>query len=810
MQTFWHDLKFALRVLASDKASTTVAVLILALGIGANTAIFTMLKDVVLRPLAGVRSAEQLVVVLSTTRGGQTIPLSYPDYRDFRDRNSVFSALVASSQNPLSITIDAHPQRLWGEHVSGNYFQVLGVRAALGRVLLPSDNQVLGGHPVALISHALWQNSFGSDPNVVGKNIHVGTRSFTVVGVTEPGFHGSVPGLSLDVFVPLMMEPDMSAPGDLLEQRNSHWLVVQGRLKEGVTFQQATAAMSVLGKQLAGQYPNEDILQRAALVPLWKSPFGSQQYLFPILSAVMVVAGIVLLVACGNLANLFLARAAARRREMAVRLAVGASRARLVRQLLTESLLVSLLGGVGALIIGLWSNEWFTHLRPPTPFPVALEANLDLLVFAFTLLVSCASAFLFGLAPALQASKVDLVQALKQNVSGRQVRLSRSRQGLVVWQMALSLILLVSAGLVIRSKWNASDIDPGFNVRNVDLVSLDLRPNGYDESAGLAFFQRLLERSRSLPEVLSASLATRLPLLVIGTPSRTVEVEGYVYRQDEDMSLAFNIVTPEYFETMQVPILKGRVFTARDDRSADNVVVVNETMARHFWPGRDALGRRLRTAGRWRTVVGVVRDIKYLNLTEAPRPYLYLPLAQNYSPDMTLHVRTAADPVTLLRTLESVIRELDPNLPVFGVRTMSEHVQFSLAGYTLAVLLLTRAGLLGLLLASVGLYGVISYSVTQRRHEIGVRMALGALPGDALRMILGQAARLALLGTALGLVAATMVTRLLARLLYGVSPTDPGTFIAVAALLLTVALLACFLPARRATRIDPAQALRWE
>lgn len=810
MATFLQDLRYALRMLAKSPGFTAVAVLTLALGIGANTAIFTMLKGIVLRPLPGVRNANQMVVVISTTRGGQSYPLSYPDYRDFRDRNAVFSALVASSQYPTSITVGDRSERVWAEFVSGNYFEALGVKTALGRILLSEDDKVQGGQPVVVISHALWKKQFGSDPSVIGTSIHLGTRPVTIVGVTQPDFHGSVVGLALDVFLPLGMHPEAAQPVNLLEQRNSHWLVVQGRLKPAVTLERARAEMAVLGRQIAEAYPNEELLERASLLPLWKSPFGSQRYLFPILSAVMVVAGLVLLVACGNLANVFLARAAGRQREVAVRLAVGASRGRLVRQLMTESMLISLLGGAAALLLSLWTNEWFTNLAPPTPLPIVLEAKTDAMVFGFTLLVAIATAVIFGLAPALQATKVNVVPALKQNVSAGQRHFSRFRRGLVVWQMSLSLILLICAGLAIRSKRNAAGINPGFEAKGVAVLSVDLQPNGYDSSTGRAVFRRLLERAQSLPEVQSASLARRLPLLVIGAPSRTLEVEGYVARADEDMSVKYNVVTPDYFQTLRIPSLQGRGFTPRDDDKAADVAIVNETMARHFWPSQEAIGLRIRTDGRWRQVIGVVRDIKYLTLTEAPQPYLYLPLAQNYSSDMILHVRTGSDPVALLKTLQNEIRALDPNLPVFGTRTMSEHMQFSLAGYALAALLLTRTGLLAMLLASVGLYGVISYSVTQRTHEIGVRMALGAQPDNVLRLIVAQGVQMALLGMLFGLAGALAGTRLLSGLLYGVSPIDPATFASVAGLLLAVALAACYIPARRATRVDPLVALRYE
>lgn len=812
MGALWQDITYGARSLAKAPAFTLVAVLTLALGIGANTSVFTMLQGTVLRPLPGVQQADELVVVANVSRAGQTRLVSYHEYIEFRDKSRTFSRLAASSPVPMSLTIDGASERVWGEVVTGNYFEMLGVNATLGRSLQPQDDRVPGGHPVAVISYALWQRRFGSDPDTVGRAIILGDHSFTIVGVAPPGFRGAVVGLALHVFIPMMMQKDVTARPDYLEDRNVHWLIVQGRLGPGATFEHSEAEMEVVGNQITKGFDsaNDDIRQRGFLLPLAKSPFGSQAFLFPILSVVMVVAGIVLLVACGNLASLMLARAARRRSEIAVRVALGASRWRIIRQLITECALLALAGGLGGLLVSVWTNEWFSNLSFPTPFPVALEARMNPLVFGFSLLICAITTVVFGLTPALQASKVDLVPALKEKASTRQVQRSRIREAVVVAQLALSMLLLTCAALVIRSQMNASRIAPGFDPAHLALASVDLRLNGYEAQEGQDFYKRILERVERLPSVQSACLGRFLPLLVIRAASRTVEVEGYVPLPNEDTSLHFNIISPSYFHTLRIPVVHGREFTAHDVQDSPDVVIVNETMARRFWPGQDPLGRKLRTGGRWRQVVGVVRDIKYLTLTEAPEPYFYLPFGQNYTGDMTLHVRTEGDSGNVIGSLRAQFHALDPNLPVFDVRTMTDYLQFSLSSYGLASMLLTYIGLLGMLLSTVGLYGVTSHNVAQRTYEIGVRMALGAQAKDVSLLILKHGIRLVILGVGVGFALALAATRFFAHLLHGLNPRDPSTFGAVMLFLSFVTLMACSLPAWRASRVDPLVALRHE
>ncbi len=809
MNTLLQDIRYAVRTLRKAPGFVLVAVLTVAVGVGVNTTVFTMLKGLVLRPLPGVAGAQEIVVLHSVSRGGEAWPLSYPDYRDFRDRNEVLAGLALSAVRPMSVTVKDQPERVWGELVSGNFFSTFGVGAAAGRAIGPEDDRAPGGHPVLVLSHEFWMSRFNGDPGVVGRSLHVGSRPYTIVGVTPPGYRGATVGLALQVFAPMAMAADFTQSGNILEDRNSQWAVAQGRLRPGVTFAQAAAALGVLGEQLEKEYPNRGIRQRAHLIPLWQSPFGSQTLLVPVFSVVMVLMGIVLLVVCANLAGLLLARAVGRQREIAIRLAVGATRWRLIRQLLTESAVVALAGGAVALLFSLWAGDYFTSMNIPTPFPAVLDADFDGLTFTFALALSLLAGAAFGLAPALQATRLNLAPALKQEASG-EVRSSRLRNGLVVAQVALSLVLLITAVLVVRSQKNAGQVNLGFDARNVQLLSLDLQPNGYTPVAGREFYARLVERVEALPGVESASLAAYLPLLVIGGSSRGVEIEGYTPGPQESMSFHFNVVTPGHFRNLRMGLAEGRGFGPQDDAQAPPVALVNETLARRYWPGQGAVGRRMRVGRTWRLVVGVVRDSKYLYHTEDPMPYFYTPLAQDFDASMTLFVRTRGDAAAALAAVRKEAQALDGNLPLFNVRPLEEHMQFSMGGFGLALDFLSVAAAQALALVAIGIYGVISFSVMQRTREIGVRMALGAQPRDILRLVLGRGLRLALAGAALGCLLAVGSAQVIAGLLFGVSGTDPLTFAGMALVTTAIALAATYFPARRAMRLDPVAALRHE
>jgi predicted permease len=812
MEKLAQNLRYGGRMLRRNPGFTGIVVLILALGVAVNSTVFSMVKAVLLRPLPGVHQPDQLVALYTTFSSGRYVTTSYPDYLDCRDQTQVFSGLMASSPLPLNLSTEGIGERIWGEIVSGNYFQLIGVGAALGRTLSPEDDLRSGGHPVAVISFDLWQNRYGSDPNVVGKTMKLNGHQFTIVGVAARGFRGSSVGLSLDVYVPLMMQAQVLPMGDLLTNRGGQWLEIKGRLKSGVSLPQAQAALTLLASRLEQQYPQTNKGHGAALFPLWQAPLGAQAQLLPVLVLLMAVVGLVLLIACANVSNMLLARAAARQREMAIRLSLGASRAHLIRQLLTENLLLSLLGGAAGLLLTFWVTGFLMRVKLPINLPVWFDLSVDRLVLGFAVILSLATTLVFGLVPTLQASKPDLVAALKDGTSGfvRGRRKARLRSFLVVTQVALSLMLLISTGLLVRSLQKAQATDPGFNPENVLLVSLDLQPNGYSESNGKVFYQQLLDRVGSLPGVQSVTLAKLLPLSLGQRLSRSVQIRDYDPRPDEDMSIDYNIVGSNYLQTLGVPLVKGRDFGPQDHEQAVRVAIVNETMAGRFWPGQDPVGRWIGVASQWLQVIGVAKDGKYHELGERPIPYVYVPVSQNYQSEMTLHVRTRGEPRNWLSAVRAEVQALDKEVSVFGVKTLTEHMSIPLFGPRMVATLMGLMGVLALLLAAVGIYGVIAYSVSQRTREIGIRMALGARPRDVLKVVVGQGMVMALIGLFIGLAGAFALTRIMSGLLYGVSATDPTTFAGVSLVLGGVALVASYLPARQATKVEPILALRYE
>jgi len=810
VQNLLQDVRYALRMLAKSPGFTLVAVLTLALGIGANSVIFTMLKGVLFRPLPGVPAADQIRCLVTVSNSGESWPLSYPDYRDLRDRNQVFSILAASAQNPMSVRIGGGlAERVWGEVVSGNWFQMLGTGTLLGRPLDPQDDQA-SAQPVVVITHSFWQWAFGGRLDILRQPLVIGSKVFTIVGVTAPPFRGSVNGLALELFVPLQTYQDPLEYRARLESRDDHGFVVQGRLKPDITLEQARAAMATLGTQILTENKSQEVRTLAAVVPLWKFPFGGQKILLPVFSVLMIVAGIVLLISCANVANLLLARAAGRQREIAVRRALGASRGRLIQQLLTESILLSVAGGAAGLLAGLWYGDGFAKLSIPAPLPVALDVRFDWLVFAFTFAVSLASGVVFGLAPAVQTTAANMLTALRAGGTAGGSSRSLLRNALVVAQVGAACLLLIGAGLAGKSFANAQSLDVGFDAQNLTLASFDLKSAGYDPPRAAAFYQQLSARMAAQPGVESSGLASFLPLMLVGAPSRNVAVEGYVPRPNENSSLYFNLISPGYFSALKIPVVQGRDFTWSDEAGRLEVAIVSEAFVRRFFGNGAAVGRRIQTNGSWREIVGVARDIHYLTLTEAPQPLVYLPLPQNVGWDLTVHVRSAVDSDAAIKTVQATVKELDPTLPVYKARTMRDHLRFSKAGYYLASTMMGAAGLIALLLATLGIYGVISFAVGQRTREIGIRMALGATPRDVIRQVVGQGILMASAGVLLGSLAAIALARLLASILLGVNAHDPVIFTERALALAAIALLAAYLPACRAARIDPMVALRYE
>ncbi|HST19533.1 MAG TPA: ABC transporter permease [Blastocatellia bacterium] len=814
METIWHDIRYGFKMLLKSPAFTLVALLSIGLGIGINTAIFSVVNAVLFRPLPVISEPDRLVWFRA--------PISYPSYEEYRDQNDVFTGMTASSgKSEFSLSSDGQPELVQGEFVTANYFSVLGVEASLGRTFLPEEDQTPGAHQVVVISHNLWENRFGADPALIGKTISLNGMGFTVVGIAPKNFIGTEVGIIRELWVPMMMfsqlNPrvtggDSTPVPDRLSNRNMYWLNTVARLKPDVSREQAESAMTVIADRAAKAHGEQKIDERLRSVNLLPVAGGldprDRLDALPLSGLLMAVVGIVLLIACANVASLLLSRATIRQKEIAVRQALGASRSRLIRQLLTESILLALIAGAFGLLLGLWAIDILKALSSGVPL-ASVDAGLDYRVLGFTLLISLITGIVFGLAPALQASRPDLVPALKnESVMVGSHRRSRLRNAFVIAQVTLSLVLLIGSGLFIRSLQNAQSIDPGFNARNGLTVPVDLGLLRYDEAKGQEFYRQIVERVKTMPGVEQASLVKFVPL-GFSFAQREVVIEGSD-ADDSGVSAGFNIVGRDYFQTMGVSILRGREFK-EDDR--EKGVIINETFAARFFSDKDPIGKRVSLnglKGPYSEIVGVAKDGKYSTLGERARPFIYQPLLQSYESRMTLVVRTTTDPTALTDAVRSQIQALEPNLPVAKINTLAEQVNTSLLPARLTATLLGVFGLLALCLAAVGIYGVVAYSVSQRTHEIGIRMALGARSGDVLKLVLREGLGIVTIEIAIGLGIAFVATQLISSFLYGVSATDPITFVGISLLLTVVALGACFVPARRATKVDPMVALRYE
>jgi len=833
MAALLQDLRYGARMLLKKPGFALAAVITLALGIGANTAIFSLVNATLLRQLP-VMEPENLVYVFSGNPGAPYNNSSYPDYVDFRDQNQVFSGFACWGGIAASLGDDRQTDLVTGLIVSGNYFSVLGVRAALGRTLTHEDDQKPGSHPVAVISHGLWQRRFGGEAQIVGRQIKLNGQSFTIIGVLPEEFRSAWPGRMDDLFAPMMMQALLRPPRggysgemnpDLLRVRGNRWLTMIGRVNPGVTPEQARAALMPITQQQAQTFPGTNSTRIITIARVSDGDPQTRGTLTQVAALLLAVVGIVLLIACANVANLLLARAAGRRKEIAVRLALGAGRLRLVRQMLTESVLLSLIGGAAGLLLAVW---WIDLLKasppPPGVAPINPDFSLDWRVLGFTLALSALTGIVFGLAPALQAARADLVPALKDEVVSfdQKQRRFNLRNALVVTQVALSLVLLIGAGLFLRSLWRAQAIKTGFDEEKVLTASLNINLLRYTRTQGREFYRQAAERVEALPGVESVSLARIVPLSG-GASVRGLMIEGQdrpdtIFRSEGTgvtatgaNTLSVSVIGQNYFQTMGINLRRGRDFEANDTEDKPGVVIVNETFAQRYFAGQEVLGKRLSVNGArgpWREIVGVVRDSKYVTLGEAAMPFAYLPLAQNHETGVTLLVRAQVDPAALTASVRQTVQALEPNLPVTGVRPMTELIGNSLYAARMGAILIGVFGLLALLLAAVGLYGVMSYAVTQRTREIGVRMALGANASAVLMLVVRHGMTLTLIGVTLGLIASLALTRLLKTLLYGVSATDPLTFGVIALLLTAVALMACWIPARRAAKVDPLIALR--
>jgi predicted permease len=815
LETLWQDVRYGARVLLKSPGFTAVAVVTLALGIGANTAVFSLANALLLRPPEGVRRPEEIVVLGRTLGGSDFGTFSYPDYADCRDQSKSFADLAAYREANLHLTAGGSAELLSGMLVTDNYFKSLGVGARLGRTLSSEDNGAPGSNPVAVISDRLWRSRFGSDPNVVGRAVTLNNNSFTVVGVLQKGFTGTGVGAATDVWLPLSMyaQADPAFYEKRLEARQISWLSVIGRLNPGVNIQQAQAELTTIARRLEQTYPDTDKELGITLAEGLGLQPRSRGEARATVGMLLAVAGLVLLIVCANVANLLLVRGEARRKEIAVRMALGAGRARLVRQLLTEALLVSAAGGVVGVFLAFWSRGLLLSSNFLTGVSLSAEdLRLDGRVLGFTLLASLATGLIAGLVPALRASDFELHAMLKDRGASGPAR-SRFRNALVVGQVALSVVVLVCAGLLLRTLVKAQSVKAGFDADRILLVPIDVGRRGYPEEQMRLFYQQLVERVRAIPGVGGASLAVTIPL---GGSWRTgFRVEGQPATEQSAQS-DYNIVAPRYFETAGIPVVEGRDFDERDGPNSPRVVIVGEEFARRFFRGEDPLGKRLsipldKGGDTYCEVVGVVKDVKYERLTEQPRPYLYLPLSQQRQSSATLFVRArGGDPSALAGAVGREVQSLDSNLPIYGVRTLGERLRSSLAPQRSAATLLTIFGLLALAVAGVGLYGVLAYTVGQRRREIGIRMALGATGRDILNFVFRQGAVLVAAGLASGLALAFAAGRALTGLLYGVSSADPLTYSAVAIALIAAALAACYVPARRAAKVDPMVALRYE
>ena len=812
MGTLLQDLRYGLRMLAKSPGFTAIVVLTLALGIGANSTIFSWINSTLLNPIPGVSHTSDLVTVMRGERSEHpTPPFSYLDFVDLREHTQSFSGLLAYHDDFMSLTGTDKPERIYGALTTANYFDVLGVRPILGRGFLPAEEQRRGGGSVAVISESMWRARFGSDRSIIGRTIQINRRLYTIVGVAPPDFQGCKTGLRTDVWIPLGMDPFVWGP-NRPEDRGAFWLQVLGKLKPGVDRRQAEGELNLLMQQIIENSRNVDRgPSQITLDPLWRSPFGANVYMYKTLPMLLALAAVLLLLACANVANLLLVRSVTRRREMALRLALGASRWRLLRQLMVESVLLALAGGGVAMLLTTWTAGTFAAFVPPSSLPFTLNGHADRTVLLVTMVVAILSAMIFGILPGLRTSSLEPITVLKEEAGSMSSGIHKSRlsRALVVVQISLSLLLLISAGLFARSLRNAQRLDPGFDPNHVLLASYELGPAGYSEAQGIAFHRQLLSKLEALPGVESVTLADFSPLS-FSLHSDDVLPDGYLPKPGESMEVSRAIVGPNYLRTMRIPIIGGRDFTEQDMEKSQRVAIVNQAFVDRYWPGQDPLGKRISVYGQWFNVVGVARNGKYRRLVYPPEPVFFQPLYQRYRDLVTIHARVTGDPQGYAAEVERTVHQLNADLPVFGVTTLKSSMQLGSIFERLAGTFAGAFGLLALILAAVGIYGVIAYTTRQRTHEIAIRIALGAERVAVFWLVLGQGLLLTLTGLAAGVAVSLALTRYLKSVLFGVTATDLLTYAAVALLLCLVSLVACYIPARRATKVDPMVALRYE
>lgn len=844
VETLWQDLRFGVRMLLKSPGFTLVCAVSLAVGIGVNTTVFSFINTVLFKSLP-IQNPDGLVYFFESNQSKSFRPSSYANYLDYRDQNEVFSGLMAYAPVPLLMTLNDRVEELNSEVVSGNYFSVLDVKPLMGRALIPEDDQPSGAQPVAVISHKLWEGRFNSDPLIVGKQLTLNGNSFTVIGVTAPGFTGTSTELPTDAWVSVTQwasiiqrwsrtvqtarqaagsaekkrASDQSGPqaestktlrepSDRLN-RGHNWLTLIGRLRPGVSIEQAQSAMTAIAGRVQSSYGTPPEGLKVTLSPLTKMHPGMRQEGLPAALLVMAVTSLILALCCINVASLMLARAAVRQKEFAIRLAIGGTRRRLIQQLLTESVLVSLIGGIGGLVLTFWINDLLIALLPPSEASFIANVEIDKTVLGFSALISLVTGVVFGLGPAVSASKPNLLRALKVEAMsiGDGTSKMNLRRLLIAAQIAVSLVLLITAGLFVRSLQNGQALSRDFTGDRILLLSLNPKTYGFKIKYGNEFYRQIADRVGSMPGVQSATLSHALPLS-LDQNLTSIKLEG----AGETQTVSQAVVGTRYFETLNIPLVRGRDFTTHDDESAPKVAIVNETMARAFWGGHDPIGKGFHFGNRGELfeIVGVARDDHYTTFGKPPRPYFYVPVYQRFKEDVTLIVHTSGEPLALIPALKRELNDLGGELPIFDFKTLGDVSKIQLIPVQAAATLLSVLGVIGLTVAAIGIYGVTTYSFNQRRHEIGIRLALGAQQSAVLKLILKEGLGLALVGIAAGLLVAAGTTHFMSRLLYGISPIDPTTFAAVSAILAAVALLASYIPARKAAQLNPVDAMRYE
>ena len=816
MTSLLQDLRYALRSLRNHSSFAAVAILTIAIGIGANTTIFSWLRSLLLNPFPAAVEPERIIAIENTAPDGAPITTSYLDFRDFRNNLRLVKSVTAYRSYLFSVGEVPNVERAWGELASGGVFDIFGLKPEAGRFFtLDEQNDSQNAHAVVVISYDYWKSHYGLNPSAVGSTLRINQTPLTIIGVAPLGFHGTHAGLDYSFWIPLTMYGQMTHTGTwILKDRNARFFMLLARLTPGVSILQARGEVQVLANRMAEESADSNLGVGATVLPVWQSHFGTQAVLLTPVAILMGVGSVVLLIVCANLANLLLARATARRQEFSIRLALGAKPRRLMSQLLTETLLITVVGAICALASASWLGGALRWLLPAVSHPAILAAPLDAQVFLFTAALALLVTALAGLMPAVHASRVNLNDALKQGgrsgTSGLQTH--RLRGMMVISEVALAVVALVGAALFLKSFERSRAIDPGFSPDGVALAQFDFSTTGYDAKQTDSFCRRLHDRLLQLPGVTAASYDDSAPLGFDGGNWETLEVEGYVPHPNENMKIYRDLVSPGFFDSMKIPLVEGRDFDWHDDAATQRVMIVNQEFAHRFLSNRNPIGHRVHGWGEWFTIVGIARDSKYHRVTENPQPYFYIPVRQIFQPEygLTFHVRTSGSINDAIVSLRREAAAIDPAITIFDAEPMTEYISASLFGAKITADLLSLLSGIGLLLAAMGLYGVMAYSVAQRTREFGVRVAIGARQIDILMLILRESAGLALFGTIVGLILAALSTRVVASQIYSVSPLDPLTFAGVGLALLVVSFLASYIPAYQAAKIEPMVALRYE